>query len=116
GVTMRVLRVPARPKIPLPGLSAWRAAWVAAVLGVAAPQVWAMDRLQAFEAALAKDATVRAARAATDAARETVPQARAQLLPSISLSVGRSSNDLTRTQPGATGRPVTTQQDYFSYN
>ena len=113
---MRGLRVPARPKILLPGRSAWRAACVAAVLGIAAPQAWAMDMLQAFEAALAKDATVRAARAATDAARETVPQARAQLLPSISLSVGRSSNDLTRTQPGPTGRPVTTQQDYFSYN
>jgi outer membrane protein/protease secretion system outer membrane protein len=113
---MRVLRVPARPKVLLSGVKACRAACLAAVLGIAAPQAWAMDMLQAFEAALAKDATVRAARAAADAARETLPQARAQLLPSISLSVGRNRNDLTRTQPGPTGRPVTTDQDYFSYN
>lgn len=99
------------------GLRRLRATCLAALLGALLAQPAAgMDLLQAYEAALSQDATVRAARAANEAAQERVPQARAQLLPSLSLSVGRNSNDLTRTSPNALGRPVTTEQDYFSYN
>ena len=57
-----------------------------------------MDLLQAYQAALQEDATVRAARAASDAARERLPQARAQLLPNIAFSAVRNRNDLSRTQ------------------
>lgn len=99
------------------GLRRLRVTCLAALLGALLAQPAAgMDLLQAYEAALSQDATVRAARAANEAAQERVPQARAQLLPSLSLSVGRNSNDLTRTSPNALGRPVTTEQDYFSYN
>lgn len=88
---------------------------LAAVLGLACLPAPAMNLLQAYEAALARDATVRAARAGTEAARENIPQARAQLLPNIALSVSRNRIDMTRTQPGLLG-PTTVDEDYFSYN
>lgn len=77
---------------------------------------WSMDLMQAYQAAQKQDATVRAARAAADAQRERLPQARAQLLPNVSLSASRSHNDLTRTQTNILGAPSTTDEAYFSYN
>jgi outer membrane protein TolC len=47
---------------------------------------WSLDLSQAYQAALEQDATLRAVRAATDAKRERLPQARAQLLPNLSAS------------------------------
>lgn len=91
-----------------------RVAFVGGLCVTGAP-VSAMDLLHAWEAALAHDATVRAARAATDAARENLPQARAQLLPNIALSVSRMRNDMARTEPGLVGT-TTVDEDYFSYN
>lgn len=86
----------------------------ALLLGLAAP-AWSLDLMQAYRAALEQDATVRAARAATDSARERLPQARSQLLPQISLSVGRNHNDLTSTQTYL-GKPVGNSDQYYSFN
>lgn len=77
---------------------------------------WSMDLMQAYQAAQQQDASVRAARAAADSQRERLPQARAQLLPNVSFSAGRSYNDLTRTQVNILGNPTTTKESYFSHN
>ncbi len=55
----------------------------------------AMDLLQAFEAAQQNDPTMLAARATATGEREYLPQARAQLLPSLNASVSRNTNRLT---------------------
>lgn len=90
---------------------------LAAAAALFAGSAWSMDLLQAYQAALQEDATVRAARAASDAARERLPQARAQLLPNIAFSAGRNRNDLSRTQENSlSGKPVTTDEQYYSFN
>ena len=75
-----------------------------------------MNLKQVYEAALEQDATIRASRAATDAGRERLPQARAGLLPQISASAGRSNNNLDTTAPNLLGTPITTTDKYFSDN
>ncbi len=77
---------------------------------------WSIDLLQAYETALTQDATVKAARAAADAGRERLPQARAQLLPSLSLSGARFENNLNRSQPNNLGVPTTFKDTYLSDN
>ena len=90
---------------------------LAAAAALFAGLAWSMDLLQAYQAALQEDATVRAARAASDAARERLPQARAQLLPNIAFSAVRNRNDLSRTQENPlSGQPVTTDEQYYSFN
>ena len=75
------------------------AGWVA-WSGIAMAQNNAvMDLRQIYQAALAQDATIRASRAAADAGRERLPQARAGLMPSVSASVGRNNNNLDTTTP-----------------
>lgn len=86
----------------------------ALLLGLAAP-AWSLDLMQAYRAALEQDATVRAARAATDSARERLPQARSQLLPQVSLSLGRNHNDLASTQTSL-GKPISSEDQYYSFN
>lgn len=98
------------------GLARWGRNAIAVALSAMVLPAWGLDLKQAYEAALARDATVRAARAATDAARETLPQARSQLLPNVSASLVRNSNDLKRTQGNLLGQETTTNEDYFSYN
>ncbi|MDP3760604.1 MAG: TolC family outer membrane protein [Ramlibacter sp.] len=71
---------------------------------------------QAYRAAMEQDASIRAARAATDARRERLPQARAQLLPNITASISRNKNNLDSTTPGPGGVPFTNEQHYFSSN
>ncbi len=78
--------------------------------------VWAIDLLQAYDTAMAQDATVRAARAAADAGRERLPQARAQLLPNLAFSGSRFDNNLNRSQPNALGIPTTFKDTYLSDN
>ena len=73
---------------------------------------WSLDLQQAYESAQAHDATARAAAAAADAARERLPQARAQLLPNIAFSAGRNRNDLSREQSGV---PIP-EAPYYSFN
>ncbi len=75
---------------------------------------WSLDLLQAYQAAMEQDASIRATRAATDARRERLPQARAQLLPNLSASASRNHNDLERTTPNFLGNPVTTNTRYGS--
>ena len=76
----------------------------------------AMDLRQAYEAAQANDAQIRAARSGAEASRERLPQARAQLLPNVSLSVGRNHNDLTSKGRNFAGQPTTSKNDYYSGN
>ena len=98
----------------------FRKAWVAlsfcgmASCAVASPAV--MDLRQIYQAALEQDATVRAARAAADVGRERLPQAKAQLLPSVTANVGKNSNDLNTTSPNLLGQSTTTNDKYLSDN
>lgn len=89
---------------------------MAALLGSTALPAWSIDLAQAYRAALQEDATLRAARATAQAGRELLPQARAQLLPNASLSVGRNRNDLTRTTPNFLGQTTSLSEVYPSYS
>jgi outer membrane protein, protease secretion system len=72
---------------------------------------------QAYRAALEQDATIRAVRAATDAKRERLPQARSQLLPNVSASAGVNNNHLLALVPsGNGGGPVLNDLTYSSSN
>ncbi|MDB5823422.1 MAG: type secretion outer membrane protein TolC family [Herminiimonas sp.] len=75
---------------------------------------WALDLSEAYQIALEQDATIRAARAATDARRERLPQARSQLLPNVSISASRYRNSLDRTSPDFFGNPVSSREMYTS--
>ena len=73
-----------------------------------------MNLLEAWQTALVNDATLRAARAATAARIERLPQAQAQLLPNITANLSRNKNDLTSTQPGLFGASNTSENQYYS--
>jgi len=98
----------------------FRKAWVTLSLcgmascAVAAPAV--MDLRQIYQAALEQDATVRAARAAADVGRERLPQAKAQLMPTVTANVGKNNNDLNTTSPNLLGQDTTTNDKYLSDN
>jgi len=79
-------------------------------------QASALDFKQVYQAALEKDATIRASRAAADSGRERLPQARAGLLPQVSASAGRNFNSLDTTSPNILGELGTTNDRYFSDN
>ncbi|MGJ3704381.1 TolC family outer membrane protein [Variovorax sp. AFSI2.2] len=85
-----------------------------AAAGLLSGQAWSLDLSQAYAEALEQDSTIRAVRAATDARRERLPQARAQLLPNLSASVSRYRNWLERTSPDASGQLVTANLRYTS--
>ena len=91
------------------------AALLLAIGFTAAMPASAIDLRQAYDAAFANDATIRASRAAATATRERLPQARAQQLPQISLNAGRNYNDLVSTTnyPSGTQRA---ENDYYSGN
>lgn len=74
----------------------------------------AMDLRQAYEAAYANDASIRASRAGAQANRERLPQAEAQRLPNVAFSAGRNYNDLTSKTRNFLGQPVTTNDHYYS--
>lgn len=86
----------------------------AGFMGVA--PAWSIDLRQAYEAAQANDATIRAARAAANASREQLPQAASQRLPNVSFGAGRSKNNLTSDTQNFLGEPVTTKNRYYSGN
>ena len=96
----------------------WSKWAVASALGAtqmfALAQPVALDFKQVYEAALEQDATIRASRAAADSGRERLPQAKAALMPQISASAGRSSNNLDTTAPNILGNLSTTNDKYFS--
>jgi protease secretion system outer membrane protein len=85
-----------------------------ACVGISMPSAWALDLREAYDAAVANDAQVRASRAGAQAVRERIPQARSQLLPNVALSAGRNYNDLTSTGANQLGRAVTNQTHYYS--
>lgn len=75
----------------------------------------ALDLAQAYKRALSEDPTHQAAAADTEARREALPQARAQLLPNINGSLMRSKNQTDqRTISAAT--PTDREYEYFSSN
>jgi outer membrane protein/protease secretion system outer membrane protein len=75
-----------------------------------------MSLLDAYKVALEQDSTIRAARAALEVGRERLPQAKAQLLPTVSANVSRNNNKLTTTSTNLLGNPSQTQDDYVSEN
>ena len=90
------------------------AAGVALVVGGVGLPADAMDLRQAYDAAYANDASIRASRAGAQASRERLPQAEAQRLPNVSLNAGRNYNDLTSKTRSFLGQPVTTESQYYS--
>lgn len=84
------------------------------VAGLCGQAAWGMDFRQAYEAALENDASIRASRAAAQAGREHLPQARSQLLPNVSFNAGRNRNDLTSKGRDILGKPATSQTYYDS--
>lgn len=100
----------------LPDSRFLRSAVIGLVTAAAVGSSAAMDLRQAYEAALQSDATTRAARASALAGQELVPQARAQLMPNLSLSVGRNYNDLISKQADVFGNPQTLGNTYYSGN
>ena len=89
---------------------------VALICSAAWSSAWSLDLMQAYEAALEQDASIRAVRATTDARRERIPQARAQLLPNLSANISRNRNLLESTTPDFLGDPVTNRTRYSSSN
>jgi len=73
------------------------------------------DLLSLYYDAVLTNPQYLAMRADSDAQREALPQARAQLLPSVSLSGARSRRNTEQTS-AMLGQPTTTKQDYNSYN
>lgn len=78
--------------------------------------VFPMTLLKAYDAAQSNDAQLRASRAALQAGQERVVQARAQLLPAVSASLTRNFNDLKTDSQDILGRPVSSREDYYSFN
>ena len=81
-------------------------------LAPAAPAC-ALNLREAYDAAFANDATIRAARAAAQATRERLPQAQAQRLPNISASATRNHNDLTSTTQRPLGLPPAREENQY---
>lgn len=88
---------------------------VAASMALVQP-AWSMDFRQAYDAAYDNDASIRAARAGAKASRERLPQARAQLVPNVTLNAGRNYNDLTSEGRNVLGQPSRSEANYFSGN
>ena len=75
---------------------------------------WSLDLLEAYSSALTEDSSIRAIRAATDARRERIPQARALLLPNLSANASRNRNSLESTTADFRGNPFTNNLSYGS--
>jgi protease secretion system outer membrane protein len=89
---------------------------LACFLALSGTTASALDLQQAYEAALLQDATLQAARFAAKAGHEDVPQARAQLLPSVSASFSRNNNELLTRTPNFLGTLSETNYGYPSSN
>ncbi len=77
---------------------------------------WSMDLLQAYEAAKKQDPTLLASRAATQAGRERLPQAFAQMLPNVSANLSQNNNQLRSSLPNFLGVEQITDSSYASSN
>ena len=92
-------------KRPWTWMMSVRRGWLAcAAFALMSHPAYAADLLGAYRQALENDANFLAARANAAAAREAVPQARAGLLPNLSLSASRSKNYTDITQNTLLGR------------
>lgn len=89
-------------------------AFCCAVCVCASPKANALDLLEAYKAAQVNDASFNAAKAAARAGQELVPQAQAQLLPTISASFSRNNNDLTSQVPNFLGQVTESKNSYPS--
>jgi outer membrane protein, protease secretion system len=87
-----------------------------AAVACAAGPAGALDLAETYRLASERDATIRASRAATEAGRERLPQARAQFFPSLGFSAARFRNDLESTTPDVLGREINTHDRYTSDN
>ncbi len=67
---------------------------------------WPIDLLQSYQAAQRNDASLRASRANAEAGRERLPQAEAQLRPSVSFSASRNTNELNNDNPPVGGEKL----------
>jgi outer membrane protein, protease secretion system len=78
------------------GSSFLRAVSLAAAAACVSAGAWAapLDLATAYRLAQSQDATIRQSRAAAEAGRERLPQARAQLLPSVQATSQRGKNQL----------------------
>ena len=76
----------------------------------------ALDLLQAYNAAQTQDATLLAARAAAQAGRERIPQARSQLLPNVAINIGATHNQLSSTTTNFLGQEQIGEASYPSGN
>jgi protease secretion system outer membrane protein len=70
--------------------------------------------IELYERALDEDASIRAARATLSATNERLPQAKAQLLPSVQANLSRNYNNLDTTAPNAFGQQATANSVYVS--
>ena len=113
---MRNVRGLAAPTVLLRYGSTLGSLSLCGVLVAGSASAWSMDLLQAYEAAQAQDATILTSRAAADATRERIPQARSQLLPNVAMNVARNKNNLANTSPNFLGQESTTESKYFSNN
>ena len=86
-----------------------------ALAGLALPAA-ALDLSEAYRLALEQDATYKAAQAEAEARREALPQARAQLMPNVSMNLSRSRNDTDRETRATLGGTVSDSYNYFSSN
>ncbi|AMO23842.1 TolC family outer membrane protein [Ramlibacter solisilvae] len=95
-----------------------RAVAVAAATACAASAAWSIDLAEAYRLASERDATIRASRATSEAGRERLPQARASLLPSVSINSSRFKNDLDSKTPNplVPGQEINNQDRYNSNN
>lgn len=98
----------------MPKLSRTLAVTAAALAVLTAFPASALDLAQAYRLALEQDATIRASRAAAEAGRERLPQARSQFFPNISANASRGRNSLDTTAPDFLGRETTTHDRYSS--
>ena len=83
----------------------WALSMVCAASLACQAQTPVLNLKQIYEAALQQDANIRASRAATDAGRERLPQAKAGLMPQISASASRNDNHLSSHSPNLLGKP-----------
>jgi protease secretion system outer membrane protein len=74
-----------------------------------------LDLATAYQLAQSQDATIRQSRALAEAGREKLPQARAQLLPSVQASSSRGKNQLETTS-SLNGQALSNFQRYNSSN
>ena len=93
----------------------FRKTGLALAVALAASAASSMTLLEAYQLALEQDSNIRASRATLESGRERLPQAQAQLLPSVQASVARSYNDLNTTSPNFLGQQATTNSAYYSF-